>query len=62
MKVRDVIRKLEKAGWHIVRTKGSHRQFRHDDHEELVTVAGSPNADMAPGTLHNIRKQSGVKI
>jgi len=62
MKVREVIKKLERAGWYLVRTKGSHRQFCHDDHEELVTVAGNLNADAASGTLHNIRKQSGVKI
>jgi predicted RNA binding protein YcfA (HicA-like mRNA interferase family) len=29
MKVRDVIKRLEQDGWHIARSKGSHRQFHH---------------------------------
>ena len=29
MKVRDVIKRLEQDGWQLVRTKGSHRQYRH---------------------------------
>jgi predicted RNase H-like HicB family nuclease len=29
VKVRDVINTLESDGWQLVRTKGSHRQFRH---------------------------------
>ncbi len=62
MKVRDVIKRLEKAGWYPVRTKGSHRQYRHDEHEGLVTVSGKPGDDVAPGTLNNIRKQAGGKI
>jgi len=29
MKVRDLIRRLEKDGWRLARTRGSHRQFKH---------------------------------
>ncbi|TLY98527.1 MAG: addiction module toxin, HicA family [Gammaproteobacteria bacterium] len=29
MKVREVIRLIERDGWRHVRTKGSHRQFQH---------------------------------
>ena len=29
MKVRDVIKLIEKDGWYLVRTKGSHRQYKH---------------------------------
>ena len=28
MKVREVIRMLEKDGWHLARTRGSHQQFK----------------------------------
>jgi hypothetical protein len=30
MKVRDVIKLVEKDGWFVVRTKGSHRQYKQD--------------------------------
>ena len=58
MKIRDVIRLLERDGWELVRQKGSHRQYRHDRKPDLVTVAGKPNADLAPGTLNSIFKRA----
>ena len=61
MKVKEVIRMLEKDGWFIVRTKGSHRQYKHDTKKGLVTIAGKPSDDLAPGTLNSIYKQAGLK-
>ena len=61
MKVRDLIRALEQDGWYLVRTKGSHRQFKHPTKTGTVTVAGHPGLDMPPGTLNGIFKQSGMK-
>jgi predicted RNA binding protein YcfA (HicA-like mRNA interferase family) len=61
MKVREVIRVLEKDGWRHVRTKGSHRQFQHSVKSETVTVAGQLGVDVPPGTLNSILKQSGLK-
>ena len=29
MKYSEIIRLLEQDGWYIVRTKGSHRQYKH---------------------------------
>lgn len=29
MKVRDVIRLIERDGWYLVATGGSHRQYKH---------------------------------
>jgi predicted RNA binding protein YcfA (HicA-like mRNA interferase family) len=34
MKVRDVIKRLEQDGWHLARTKGSHRQYHHPSSRE----------------------------
>jgi len=48
-------------GWFLVRTRGSHRQFKHGTKPGLVTVAGKPGDDLAPGTLNSILKQSGFK-
>ena len=56
-----MIKLLEAEGWFISRQRGSHRQFEHRDNPGLVTVAGKPNDDLAPGTLNSILKQAGLK-
>jgi len=61
MKVRDVIKMLRKDGWEHVRTRGSHRQFKHPEKPGLVTVPGKPGDDLAPGTLNSILKQASLK-
>ena len=61
MKVRDVVKMLEKDGWFVVRTKGSHRQFKHETRKGLVTIAGKAGAELAPGTLNSVLKQAGLK-
>ena len=61
MKFRDVIEKIERDGWELVRTRGSHRQYRHSSKPGTVTVAGKPNLDVPPGTLNSILKQAGLK-
>ena len=61
VKVRDVLRLLAEDGWGLVRTRGNHQQFRHSVKSGLVTVAGSSNDDLAPGTLNSILKQAGLK-
>ena len=60
-KVREAIRLIEADGWREVRTKGSHRQFKHATKGGRVTVAGHPSDDLAPGTYHSILKQAGLK-
>lgn len=61
MKVRAVIRLLERDGWYLARTRGSHRQYKHPEKRGLVTVAGKPSDDIAPGTLNSILKQAGLQ-
>jgi predicted RNA binding protein YcfA (HicA-like mRNA interferase family) len=61
VKVRDVIKMLEDDGWTVVRQRGSHRQFKHTSKPGLVTVAGKPGDELAPGTLNSVRKQAGLK-
>ena len=61
MKVRDVLKLVKKDGWYLARTRGSHRQFKHDDKPGLVTVPGKPGDDLAPGTYNSILKQAGLK-
>jgi predicted RNA binding protein YcfA (HicA-like mRNA interferase family) len=61
MKVRELIKTLESEEWVHVRTKGSHRQFRHHKKKRTVTIAGKMGADIPPGTLASILKATGLK-
>ena len=61
MKVRNLIRLIERDGWYLVRTRGSHRQFRHPTKSGTVTVAGKLGLDIPPGTLNSVLKQAGLK-
>ena len=61
MKIREVIRLIEEDGWYQVRMRGSHRQYKHPTKRGLVTIAGKPGDDLAPGTLNSILKQAGLK-
>jgi predicted RNA binding protein YcfA (HicA-like mRNA interferase family) len=61
VKIRDIVKMLEDDGWSVVRQRGSHRQFKHATKPGLVTVAGKPGDDVAPGTLNSILKQAGLK-
>lgn len=61
MKVRDVLKAIRKDEWYLVRTRGSHRQFKHDEKPGLVTVPGKPGDDLAVGTYSSILKQAGLK-
>jgi predicted RNA binding protein YcfA (HicA-like mRNA interferase family) len=61
VKVRDVLKLLEEDGWYLVRTKGSHQQYKHPTKMGLVTLPGKPGDDLAPGTLNSIFKQAGLK-
>jgi predicted RNA binding protein YcfA (HicA-like mRNA interferase family) len=61
MKVRDIIKIIETDGWYHVKTKGSHRQYKHPTKSGRVTIAGHPGDDLAPGTLNSIFKQAQLK-
>ncbi|MCK9462259.1 MAG: type II toxin-antitoxin system HicA family toxin [Proteobacteria bacterium] len=58
MKVRDLVKLIEKDGWYVVATRGSHRQYKHAKKSGRVTIAGHPGDDLAPGTLNSVLKQA----
>ena len=62
MKVSEIIKILENDGWYLARSKGSHRQFKHQEKLGTVTVAGKLSLDLTPGTQNSILKQAGLKI
>ena len=61
MKVREAIKLVENDGWYLDRTRGSHRQYRHASKRGIVTIAGKPGDELAPGTKNSILKQAGLK-
>jgi predicted RNA binding protein YcfA (HicA-like mRNA interferase family) len=61
MKVRDIIKLIEQDGWYLIATRGSHRQYKHPTKAGRVTIAGSLNHDIAPGTFNSILKQAKFK-
>ena len=61
MKVREVIRLLERDGWELVVTQGSHRQFKHPEKPGRVTVSGNLGDDMPKGTFASVKRQAGLK-
>ncbi len=44
-KVRALIADLQRAGFLLERTRGSHRQFAHPDRDEPITVSGNLGHD-----------------
>lgn len=60
-KVREAIRLVEDDGWYHVRTRGSHRQYKHPVKPGQVTIAGKPSDDLGQGTLNSILRQAGLK-
>ncbi len=52
---------LERDGWQLARTRGSHGQFKHPTKVGAVMVSGKLGLDMPTGTLNSIVKQAGLK-
>jgi predicted RNA binding protein YcfA (HicA-like mRNA interferase family) len=61
MKVKEAIAIIENDGWYLVRTRGSHRQYKHPIKSGLVTIAGKLSDDLASGTANSILKQAQLK-
>jgi len=61
MKPRELIKLLERNGWHEVRQRGSHRIFKHPEIHDTISVPDHGNRDVPVGTLHTILKQAGLK-
>jgi predicted RNA binding protein YcfA (HicA-like mRNA interferase family) len=52
---------IERDGWYLVATKGSHRQYKHPMKPGRVTIAGHLNDAIAPGTMNSVLKQTRLK-
>lgn len=61
MKVRELIRLLQADGWRHIRTRGSHRQFRHPAKAGTITVSGKLGVDVPYGTLSSVLRSAGLR-
>ena len=57
----DVIRALQRAGFFLDHSTGSHRYFRHPGRPGIVTVPFH-RRDLKRGTLKSILEQAGLSI
>ena len=61
MTYRQLIKLIEEDGWDLVKTKGSHRQFKHPTKKGKVTIPGKLGVDVPKGILNRILKQAGIE-
>ena len=61
MKVRELIKMIERDGGMQVRTRGSHRQFTHPVKPGTVTVSGKASIDVPPGTSNSVLQPTDLK-
>ena len=61
MTSREIIRRLEAAGWVLRKIKGSHHHLVHPIRPGKVTVK-HPAKDVPIGTARSIERQSGVSL
>jgi predicted RNA binding protein YcfA (HicA-like mRNA interferase family) len=61
MSSREVLRALQKAGWKLVRTRGSHQHFKHPGKPGLLVTVPHPKRDLPTGTLKSICKHAGLQ-
>lgn len=60
MKGKELIERLENAGWELDRVRGSHRVYKHPDATRPIPVP-HPKKDLPKGTVNAILRQAGLK-
>ena len=62
LKAREVVTALERAGFFIHHSSGSHVQLKHREHPELRITVPYHSGDVPRGTLRSIIRQSGLTV
>jgi predicted RNA binding protein YcfA (HicA-like mRNA interferase family) len=60
VKVRDVIKLVERDGWFYVGTTGDHRQYKHNFKKGKVTIPEHPGKDIHPAIYSSILRQAQI--
>ncbi len=62
MTAKEFAKQIEKSGWYLEREgKGSHKIYKHKNHDYIITVPFHGNKDIAKGLLQKLKKQAGLK-
>jgi predicted RNA binding protein YcfA (HicA-like mRNA interferase family) len=61
MSSKEVIKKLEAAGWSVDRQKGSHLTMKKDGEVLLLTIP-HPRKTVSKGLLRRLERDSGVEL
>ena len=61
MKFSEVVRLLEKNGFHLLKEKGSIRYYSKPGHPRLVRLDFHGSKEVPTGTCHAILKAAGIK-
>ncbi|HUY11443.1 MAG TPA: type II toxin-antitoxin system HicA family toxin [Candidatus Dormibacteraeota bacterium] len=62
MKYRDIVKLIERDGWVLARTRGSHRHYAHPEKPGIGMIAGHLMSNDVPLALvRSILKQAGLK-
>lgn len=56
---RQLVRVLERKGWQLARSKGSHHHFKHPDNPNVIAVAIHAK-DVKRGTLSGTLSDAGI--
>ena len=60
MRPKELMKRLQKDGWKVVRIEGSHYIHQHPTKPGSISIP-LHNAEMATGTLNAILKAAGLK-
>jgi predicted RNA binding protein YcfA (HicA-like mRNA interferase family) len=55
-----LVKALQKEGWYIDRSRGSHAIMRNDDKPNTIIVIPTHTSPVKAGTLSNILKKAGI--
>ena len=58
----EVVKALQRKGFQVVRSKGSHFHLYHPDKDVLVTVPVHASKTLAPKTLKSILKAAQISL
>jgi predicted RNA binding protein YcfA (HicA-like mRNA interferase family) len=62
IKAREVVRALERAGFYVHHSVGSHAQLKHPAKPNLRVTVPQHSGDVPPTVLRSILKQAGLSI
>ena len=58
----ELLAALRRAGWEVVRQRGSHARLAHPDRGARVTISVHAGQTIKPGTLRGVLEQAGLTV